>query len=110
MGATGVYGAGTAGYEEYFRSDNNKCSVVLMPATVHMANDIIEEENIVVEEMDGSGVELSSAPKGLYKVLWQSSKAVCLVYGALFTELLEAVHQYSVHILKGAHPVMCKPP
>lgn len=67
----------------------------------------LKEEDVVVEEVDGRDVELSSAVKEPYKVLKPSMNNVHMWYNALFQTLLEAVEQSSGDMSEGVPAVLC---
>lgn len=60
---------GTMGFREDIGSGNTKLWAVSMHATAPAVMVHFTEEDAVVEEIDGSGVELSSAAKAMYRVL-----------------------------------------
>lgn len=54
---------------------------------------ILKQQNVVVQNADGSSVELTSTAKEAYKVLKSGRKFVLLVFNVLFERPLNAFGQ-----------------
>lgn len=79
------------GSGEVIGPTNKKYHVMSLPQTTPAAMMDLEKEDVVVEEVDGSLFELSSAAMELYKVLKPALNSVCMVYDVPCWGLLEAV-------------------
>lgn len=99
-----------AGSEESTGPADKRFCVVSLSATAHAGMVHVKEEDVVVEEVDGSGIELSSAAKEPYKVLKRAMKPMGYVYDFRFQWLLKAVEQSGADIFEGLQAVMYKPP
>lgn len=67
------------------------------------------KEDAVVEEMDASAVELSSAGQEPYEVLRPAMKAMCLGYDVPFQGMLEAVEESDEDTFAGVKTVFWDP-
>lgn len=61
-----------------------KCRVVSLPVTAPAAMVNLKEENVVVEEVNKSCVELSSSTNEACEMLNRAIKSVCLVCDVQF--------------------------
>lgn len=67
----------------------------------------VKEQNVVVEEIDGSSIRLSSAVQEPFEVLKRAIKSFYQVYGVPIQWLLETMEQPGTDILEGVQAVIC---
>lgn len=64
------------------------------------------EENVVIGNVDESGLELSSGEKEGYKVLKLAMKSTNLLYDIPFQRRLEAIQKFRADIFEGVQVVI----
>lgn len=98
------------GPEESIAPANKKCRVFSLPAGAPAAIMDMKEEDVLVEQVDGSGFKLSCTAKESYEMLKHAMKFMCLVHYVPFLRLLEAMEQSNEYILEKLQAVMCNSP
>lgn len=83
--------------EQFLGPESRRNCVTLLPRTAPTVTVDVKVENIVVREVDGGDVRLSSSAKVAYsvRVAKRALKPGCLVYHVAFHGLLEAADQTS---------------
>lgn len=69
----------------------------------------VQEEDYVLEEVEGSSIEMKPTAKEAYMGPKQAMGSVCLVYEVPFHGLLDPVEQPGKDLFEGVQAVICDP-